>query len=272
MKARPVRPMLRTNPSRKRSRDELDDFNIESLRDDRALASMEVIEEPIYGEGMTLIDPATGRAISAESQTGTWYEDNLEEEREAAAAAVEQQAKDELEARGRPMKSIRMDSPAPFAQVETPSTTSFVAAPAPAIDAASMMLGIGWKTIPDDDEDMKCAARGWARYIENHYPTLAGVEIIVKSEGHEAYLVQVQEPQLSWWLFKEDLTEGRLVATNWETCVANLRAAPMLFESQDSLYTARTPSLSTEVEEPNMNMMNGDTMGQPQVSTGMDLD
>ena len=272
--APPTRPQLRTNPSRKRSRDEFDDEeDLPNAATDAALAEMEVVDEPVYGEGMTLIDPKTGRVLSAGSQTGTWYEEQLEEERKAAAQAAEELARaaEEAreEARGRPTKSVRLDSPAPFSQSDAPSsTTSFVAAPAPAIDAASLMLGIGWKTIPDDD-DLKCAARGWARYIENHYPTLGGVEIMLKSDGNEAFLVRVLQPYESWWLFKEDLTEGKLVARNWEACVANLRASPMVFESQDSLCAVRTPALIPDVvEEPCL--MNETINGQS--SGGMELD
>ena len=238
-----TRPKPATNPSRKRSRDELDDDE-EILAPSGSRASMEVVAEPIYGPGMTLIDANTGRSLAAESQTGTWYEDHIEEERLAAAKAAEEFVKSEEEAKGRPSKSVRLDSPVILAQSEMSNTTSFTSI-TPAIDAASLVLGVGWKEIPADDSDMQCAVRGWAKYIENHYP-LGAVEILLKSEGQEAFVVRALEPQEGWWLFKEDLSEGRLVGSNWEKCLAGLRTVPMMFEGVDTICAARTPPRMSE--------------------------
>jgi hypothetical protein len=70
-----------------------------------------------------------------------------------------------------------------------------------------LALGIGWSTI-SDDASMQSAARGWARYLENHYRHIHGAEILLKSEGLDAYLVGYQE---GYYLFREDLLEGQLV-------------------------------------------------------------
>jgi hypothetical protein len=247
MAAEAARPSLTANPSRKRSREEFDDLDPASLQgvyDNGTLANMEVIEEPIMGEGMTLIDPQTGRASAAESQTGTWYENQLEEERRAAADAAAALEQEQLDAQGRPSKTVRLDSPAPgSALVDSPTNIvqqPLAATPAPAIDSASMMLGIGWKEVASD-ADMEQAARGWARYIENHYPMLGGVEMLCKSDGHEVFLAKATAPQESYWLFKDDLTEGKLVATSQEQCIANLRAVPMAFEN-DTVLSATAPA------------------------------
>ena len=233
-----------TNPSRKRSRDELDDGQ-EIVALNGSLAPMEAVAEPIYGPGMTLIDAGTGRALAAESQTGTWFEDQIEEERVAAARAAEELAKAVEEAKGRPSKSVRLDSPVMLAQSDPSNITSSVNIPAPAIDAASLMLGVGWKAIPEDDGDMQCAVRGWAKYIENHFP-LGAVEILLKSEGQEAFVVRALEPQEGWWLFKEDLSEGRLLASSWDNCIMGLRAVPIVFEGANTICAARTPPRMSE--------------------------
>lgn len=234
------RPTLHTTKSRKRSRDEADLFSDEdAVASDPA--SMEVIQEPVYGEGMTLIDPQSGRAIGADSQTGTWYEENLELERRAAEEAAASLAQDKLDAQGRPSKTIRFDSPAPMPSDAATPAQPLATTATPEIDAVSMQLGIGWKGI-DSDPDMQVAARGWAKYIENHYPLLAGVEIVCKSKGMDAFLVKVMQPQEGYWLFKDDLSEGKLVASSFENCLNNLRAQPMLFEGSHSICAAASPS------------------------------
>ena len=228
---------------------------------------MEVIEEPIYGEGMMLLNPRTGASISADSQSGTWLEEKHEEERVATEKAVEEAA---IQAQAqvmpdRPAKVGRLEHPSLDLQAEMSSSpTSIAASPAAAyIDPASALLGVGWKVIPREDEDIQKAARGWARYIEVHYP-LDDVEILLKSEGQEAYLVRAALPQESWWLFKEDLTEGRLISTAWEGTVAGLRAMPIAFEGETILFAQRTPSPPVE--------QHAFVAEQAAVSSGMDLD
>ena len=202
---------------------------------------MEVVQEPILGPGMTLVDSTTGRSTTAESQTGTWFEEKLDKERLTNPQTSDEPANIDDKATRRPSKSVRLDSPALLAESDAANTPPFIEAPAPAIDAATLMLGIGWKVIPEDNADMQGAARGWARYIENHY-ALGEVKTVLKSEGQEAFVVHAREPQEGWWLFKEDLSEGRLVASTWESCVAGLRAVPTAFEGAETVCAMRTPS------------------------------
>ncbi|MCJ1325460.1 hypothetical protein MMC10_002123 [Thelotrema lepadinum] len=243
---KPTRPTLVSNPSRKRSRDEFNEDNLPPLTpaSTNGLATMEVIEEPIYGEGMVLLNPSTGRHISADSQSGTWLEEKHEEERAAAEKAAEEAAQ-ALVMPDRPAKMGRVEPASLDLQADLMSSPTSTASPTAFVDPASALLGVGWKVIPRDDEDIQKAARGWARYIEVHYP-LDGVELILKSEGQEAYLVHAAHPQESWWLFKDDLTEGRLVSTNWDGCVAGLRSAPTAFEGATSIMAQRTPSPPAE--------------------------
>jgi hypothetical protein len=253
---KPARPSITCNPSRKRSRDQFDDNEISSIApaDTNGLAAMEVVDEPIYGPGMTLLNPRDGRPISAESQSGTWIEEKDEEDRVAEKAHAEAQRPII-----RPTKSCRLESSSCVGQVEVPNTPVSIPSPVPDIDPASAMLGVGWKVVPRDDEDIQQAVRGWGRFIENHYP-LREVEIVLKSEGQEAYLVRSQE---GWWLFKEDLNEGRLVSTTWEGCVAGLRSSPTVFEGATTLTAQRTPSPT--IQSQNMTEVT-------EIPSGMDLD
>ena len=258
---KPVRPSITLNPSRKRSRDVFteDELSIAVPVETNGLTSMEVVEEPIYGPGMTLLNPSSGHAISAESQSGTWIEEKHEEDRLLAEKAAEELAESRRPIL-RPTKSCRLEPVSSAGQIDTPITPVSLASPVADIDPASAMLGVGWKVMPREDEDMMQAVRGWARYIENHYP-LNAVEIVLKSEGQEAFLVRSQE---GWWLFKEDLSEGRLVSTSFEGCVTGLRAEPKVFEGVSTICAQRTPS--PVVEEP--------TTLPPiaEVPAGMDLD
>lgn len=67
-------------PSRKRSRDDAGfEEAMSAPVEPPAPAPAPEPEEPIYGEGMVLLNPRTGLGVSAESQTGTWYEENAEQ-------------------------------------------------------------------------------------------------------------------------------------------------------------------------------------------------
>jgi hypothetical protein len=250
---------ISTNPSRKRSRDEsaFDSADAEgsyfpSLQA-QANPPAPIPEEPIYGEGMTLLNPSTGVVLSAESQTGTWYE----EKADTAALASEVEAINAANA-FRPKipasrKSIRLSQnsiPSLSTFAVNQSTSSNTSAPAsppktasstshPEIDEATLALGIGWTLLANEDENIQTAARGWARYLENHYARyIHNAEILLKSSGLNAYLVRSNE---GFYLFSENLLEGRLVSREWERCISNLRSQPMMFEGEEILRAERTP-------------------------------
>ena len=229
-----------TNPSRKRSR-------AHSVEDDSyfpanvASVVTKCAVEPIYGEGMTLISPANGLGISPESQTGTWYEEQQDAERiaalVAAAALAQQSSAPPLPSR----KSQRLDtsstnefaSSVPLTPASSPTKSG---SEKPTIDYFTHLLGVGWSRLGIDN-DVRAAARGWAKYIENHYP-VTGAEILLQSKGLDACLVGVKE---GYYLFKEDLSEGRLVGSSWEICLTNLQSTPMAFEGAETLQAAPTP-------------------------------
>lgn len=104
----------------------------------------------------------------------------------------------------------------------------------PAVDQFTRLLGVGWARI-SDDKDMQAAARGWSRYIENHYP-LSAVSIVLRSKGLEANLAETKD---GYFLFKDDLSEGQLVGSDWETCLANLQRKPIAFQGSETLKAAR---------------------------------
>lgn len=112
----------------------------------------------------------------------------------------------------------------------------------PVIDNITVMLGVGWSRV-NGDQDVLAAARGCARYIERHYP-LSAAKILLKSKALDASLVETTE---GYYLFQEDLNQGRLVSKNWDTCLANLKfSSKIIFEGLETLYARRSPSpLST---------------------------
>jgi hypothetical protein len=234
---------ISTNPSRKRSRDETD---LTSNPDGSYFPSQQVNtpapipEEPVYGEGMVLLNPSTGVSISAESQTGTWYEEKVETEAKPVSSSS-----DNRPTMPSSRKSVRLDLAAPPPRLDGIAAAAAPASPPksstthPTIDDFTHALGIGWTRLSSEDPDIQAAARGWARYLENHYSThIHCPEILLKSKGLNAYLVGCQQ---GFYLFAEDLLEGRLVGRSWPACLNNLRSHPIAFEGNEVLRAERTP-------------------------------
>ncbi|EEP82390.1 predicted protein [Uncinocarpus reesii 1704] len=211
---------LVANPSRKRSRDEFNASNDENDMTRTIPAqhapSPRTPEEPIYGEGMVLLNPRTGLALSAESQTGTWFEEKAEIEAAAAppVAVASGSGRPDLLSR----KSQRLDSSAAgwdditaaaiqrklHSSVQNDtyrningSTSTSLSGPSgpqtPLIDDATLLLGISWQRVDTQDKDMASAVRGWEKYINNHFSTfLENAQILLKHRGLNAYLVTAQ--------------------------------------------------------------------------------
>jgi hypothetical protein len=245
---------ISTNPSRKRSRDEsaFDSADAEgsyfpSLQQ-QVNTPAPIPEEPIYGEGMVLLNPSTGLAISAESQTGTWYEEKVEKDalvKEVEAINTANQFRPKFPASRKSMRlsqsSIKTDFGSDMGQQTAPASPPKTAnaSSRPEVDEATIALGVGWTKMASEDENIQTAARGWARYLENHYARhVHGAEFLLKSSGLNAYLVGAHE---GFYLFSENLLEGRLVARTWENCLTNLRSQPMAFEGEEVLRAKRTP-------------------------------
>jgi hypothetical protein len=243
-----------TGAGRKRSRDEA----AVNLNDDAPLpAPIEPIKESeedwVYGEGMVLIKPGAGYVADATSQSGTWVEEQVvqEETRRAEAAKALQQQQNERPIL-RSFKSQRLEqssaaspgqdtaSPCPGSTASSAMTAiptlSSDAVTQPVVDDFTLHLGIGWRRI-SDDEHIQAAARGWARYIENHY-AISAASIRLESKGLQSYLVEAAE---GYYLFAENLKQGRLVSRTVERALANLKNSPPVFDGHETMEAAETP-------------------------------
>ncbi|KAI9856744.1 MAG: hypothetical protein M1813_008781 [Trichoglossum hirsutum] len=106
----------------------------------------------------------------------------------------------------------------------------------PAIDNFTLLLGVGWTRL-SEDEHIQAAARGWTRYIANHFP-ISGPAILLQSKGLNSFLVGTNE---GFFLFHEDLNQAQLVGTTWESTLKNLRVTPVAFENSEVLRPAASP-------------------------------
>jgi hypothetical protein len=120
----------------------------------------------------------------------------------------------------------------------TPTTLSSSANPSgyPIVDDFTLQLGIGWRRV-GNDENIQAAARGWAKFIENHYP-ISNVIIRLESKGLQSYLVEASE---GYFLFDENLRNGRLVSTTGEGALQNLKSNPPVFEGPETMMAAQHP-------------------------------
>lgn len=237
---------------RKRSRDEA----AVNLDPPEKLVEPPVIKEAEdeweYGPGMTLVKRNASYVADASSQSGTWVEEKAAEEQarknEAALLAQEQLSQQRPSLRSHKSQRLEMTPtlpPADGAQNQRSSPTRDLVNPMtsssdplaqPVIDDFTLHLGIGWSRI-SDDEGIQAAARGWARYIGNHYP-VTNAKIRLESRGLQSYLVEADE---GFFLFAENLRQGRLVSTNAEQAIQNLKTSPPTFEGAHTMEAAGTP-------------------------------
>ena len=196
----------------------------------------------IYGEEIARINPLTGTASTAETQTGTWFEDQLEKKLQPNVGETAVQTKDsdgESPKRKAPRRDASSSAGVAMAANPTNSPTATVAQPT--IDQYTHLLGIGWTHV-GEDASLIAMARGFTRYIDNHY-TLTDPEVLLKSKSLEAYLVKSSQ---GYFLFSENLKEARLVARTWEDTLANLQSSPVQFSSEQPLSSSRTPDTGRE--------------------------
>ncbi|TQN70455.1 hypothetical protein CSHISOI_05019 [Colletotrichum shisoi] len=198
-----------------------------------------------YGPGMVLIKKG-GYVADASSQSGTWVEekaalDNARKVKESITRLHEQQQRPSL----RSNKSQRLTqcdtrSSQVVAQPPTVSASekhSLDNSAQPVVDQFTLHLGIGWRRI-SEDQHIQAAARGWARYIENHYP-VSSAAIRLESKGLQSYLVEASE---GFFLFAEDLRQGRFVSKDAEGAMKNLKCSPPIFDAQDTLFATELPA------------------------------
>ncbi|RAK98298.1 uncharacterized protein BO80DRAFT_166084 [Aspergillus ibericus CBS 121593] len=259
-----------SRPSRKRSRDDasfeeaINGNNTSMSFGSAAAPSMrKQVEEPIYGEGMVLLNPRTKMAISAESQTGTWYEEIVENATTAVPASARRDGNPSSSGR----KSQRLDPSAPSVDDITLSSIQRKLhstdqqddnrrilnvgnrSEEPTVDDATRLLGISWQRIATDDSDMAAAVRGWKKYIDRQFAAyLADSQILLKNRALNAYLVTARPTTpmglantSAFYLFNDDLTQAQLVGSTWEACLMNLRSSPIVFEGTQILNAADRP-------------------------------
>lgn len=241
------RPILRSNATfagRKRSRDEA----AVNLDDPDKVVPLPKVEEPEdeweYGPGMVLIKKKTGYALDAASQSGTWVEEKAAQEHarklEEATAVQEKLSQDRPSLRSNKSQRLALTENTLPVQVEQPKSspgreTSPEAPSQPVVDEFTVHLGIGWAQL-SADEHIQAAARGWQKYIENHFP-VTDAKIRLQSRGLNAYLVEGRE---GFFLFADNLREGRLVSRNAYCALQNLKSTPPVFDGQ-TMTAAESP-------------------------------
>lgn len=154
---------------------------------------------------MNAINTMTGQpASSPPSQTGTWFSDTLEEKLKSSMEEIPTAADNEGQRAKRAC-------------------------------ASGEEAAIGWSEL-GNDADFLAATRGHCRYIDNHYP-LTNPEIVLKNKSKEQYLIKSNE---GCYLFKENLTEGRLVTQNYEETLARLQGKDVRYDGKDPIYASGT--------------------------------
>ncbi|KAK2738393.1 hypothetical protein FQN57_007070 [Myotisia sp. PD_48] len=298
----PSSKSLSANPSRKRSRDEFttSDNNESSMQLPLSnggfyspTCDLAPDEQPVYGEGMAILNPRTGLVISAESQTGTWFEQKAQIQAEAfspKSRPVDCVDCDDLPSR----KTQRIDATAStwdditalsvqnklnpptdrdtYPATKTPSTsTSLTSGPeSHNVDDATYLLGISWQRMITDDKDVAAAIHGWEKFINNHFSqSMQNSQILLKHRGLNMYLVASYptpstgfdgnsdntNSALSYFLFNDDLSEAQLVAQDWKSCIERLRSVPISFPAGSEVLRASERTPERQVEE--QGIMNG---------------
>ncbi|KAM5443867.1 hypothetical protein MferCBS31731_001113 [Microsporum ferrugineum] len=291
-------------PSRKRSRDEFDLGN-DSYGSFSAVQKAPTPpavpeEEPIYGEGMVLINPKTGLAVSASSQTGTWYEEKAEERATSnrISAPVTSNINSEHAKALPSRKTQRLDATASgydditalsiahklqSSANDVCGSSSSKGPEMPHVDDATRLLGISWQRMANDDKDMVAAIRGWEKYINNHFAAyLRDAQIMLKHRGLNVYLVSAlptgqhdKATQRHFYLFDDNLTEGQLIGRDWQSSIQNLQSSPITFEAGSEVLKAAEKTPERQVEDKGVLIgaegMNGCAMGMVGTTTGTDI-
>lgn len=234
--AAPSRP---TGAGRKRSREESEP----DLSDaDDSTPTESAAQTPdnvwLFGNDMAMSEPEvaaspahTDTLSATEAMRKTEMKTNLEMQHDQQLS-------------GRSHKTQRRGQMAAFAAASpAESAQSIASGPSePAhlvVDDFTLHLGIGWRRI-SNDEHIQAAARGWARFIQNHYP-ISNVVIRLESKGLQSYLVEAAE---GYFLFDENLRHGRLVSATGEGALQNLKSHPPVFEGPETMMAATQPTIA----------------------------
>jgi len=169
-----------------------------------------------FGGAIKATNTMTGQQASPPIQSGTWFRDTLNEKLQSRMEETPDEADKEGQSAKRPCAG----------RGEGEEHTN--------------RLGIGWKEL-GTDPDLLAATRGHGRYIDKHY-NLTNPEIVLKNKSKEQYVVECGE---GFYLFKEDLTEGRLVAQDMQTTLERLHEPEMHFDGEGPIYATSTSAATS---------------------------
>ena len=135
----------------------------------------------------------------------------------------------------------------------------------PLIDEATRVLGISW-TRMDSTPNLLVSQAAYTKWIQNHYPALRNVTVWFEYQAIPGYLVEatnVYSGQKGYYIFSDNLTEGRLVTTEPDQLMPRLKMLPALhLAAPGGHIRAETDSLRTKTSER--------AMEHDQASTGAD--
>ncbi|KAG6058376.1 hypothetical protein E4U32_004633 [Claviceps aff. humidiphila group G2b] len=219
----------------KRSRDEAS-INLEP--DLHTALAVEPPKASTHGVGKVVIHPANSHAVNASTQSCTMMQRSLDEDQRAehdlqTHQPVSRNHKTQRLDRTTHKAPLRSTIYQPASMSLPENVSSANTHDALVIDNFTVHLGIGWRSI-SGDEHIQAAARGWARFIENNYG-LAKVRICLESKGLQSYLIEASS---GYFLFAEDLRQGRLVSPTAEGALNNLQLSPPIFEGPELKFMA----------------------------------
>ncbi|KAI9768385.1 MAG: hypothetical protein M1835_006884 [Candelina submexicana] len=209
----------RYSSSRKRSRDELETTSGHRATSDLSLTPLE--QASVSGEDLR----QALNGISVPERRQNFSSENTLPATPTPASSPINRSNPQPAAESRKARRINPSETSPGSNFQDPR-----------VNDVAQLLGVGWTRLKDD-ECSKAGARGWAKYIENHYQMTNPI-VLLHSDGLSAYLVEAKE---GYFLFSEDLKEAKLVSVSWERCIAGLQAYPPLCEGSHPLTAAQTP-------------------------------
>jgi len=189
-------------------------------------ASVNPRGKPLYGEGVTATYPEPpSYAAAAEPQSGTWTEENVERKPFHLSHAK----RPSVNSRKSQRKDTTVTSQDDLAQLVLPPLTR-EATREPLIDEATRLLGISW-TRMDASEATRINQAAYSKFIQNHYPGLKDVAVWFENSALPGYLVEAwngYNGRKEYYIFSQDLTEGKLVTTEPSQLVPRLQMLPAL--------------------------------------------
>ncbi|KAG5933046.1 hypothetical protein E4U59_007107 [Claviceps monticola] len=212
----------------KRSRDEAS-INLEP--DSHTALAVDPPKVSTHGIGKVVIHPANGHVVNASTQSCAPMQRSLHDLQ--THQTVSRNHKTQRLDRTTHKAPLRSTVYQPASMSLPESVSSANTHDALVIDNFTVHLGIGWRSI-SGDEHIQAAARGWARFIENNYG-LAKVRICLESKGLQSYLIEASS---GYFLFAEDLRQGRLVSPTAEGALNNLQLSPPIFEGPELEFMA----------------------------------